>query len=77
MSVITLDAATSALFRNRSAEIVVKDESGEVLGRFVPDAGKPFTPPPLSEDEIRRRLQGPRHSTAEVLAKLEKLNIPD
>src|SRR2546421_162098 len=70
MSAITLDAPTSSLFRGQSSEVVLLDEAGHVLGRFVPGSGKPYNPPPLSEEEIQRRLQGPRYSTAEVLASL-------
>jgi hypothetical protein len=79
MPMITLDAATSSKFRACSAPTVLRDENGEVLGRFLPGAGAvpPVTPPPLSHDEIQRRLQGPRYSTAEVLAKLEQLDVPD
>jgi hypothetical protein len=77
MSALTLDAATSSLLRNQLSDVMLKDESGRVLGRFVPISDKPYTPPPLSEEEIQRRLQGPRYSTAEVFAMLEKLDVRD
>ena len=72
-----LDAATSSLLRGQSSEVTLKDENDRVLGRFVPATGKPYTPPPLSEEEIQRRLQGPSYTTAEVLAMLEKLDVRD
>jgi hypothetical protein len=77
MSAITVDATTSSLLRGQSSEVVLVDEAGHVLGRFVPGSGKPYTPPPLSEEEIQRRLSEPSYSTAEVLAMLEKLDVRD
>jgi hypothetical protein len=77
MSAITLDAATSSLFRSQSSEVLLKDDTGQVLGRFIPMTGKPYTPPPLDEAEIQRRLAEPSYSTAEVLAMLEKLDVRD
>jgi hypothetical protein len=78
VSAITLDAATSSKLRACSTPTVLRDENGELLGQFVPGASatSPYTPPPLDEAEIQRRLQGPRYSTAEVLAMLEKLDVP-
>jgi hypothetical protein len=78
VSAITLDAATSSRFRACSVPTVLRDENGDVLGQFVPEvnATSPYTPPPLDQAEIQRRLQGPRYSTAEVLAMLEKLDVP-
>jgi hypothetical protein len=78
VSAIRLDAATSSRFRACSTPTTLRDENGEVLGQFVPGASAtlPYTPPPLDEEEIERRLQGPRYSTAEVLAMLEKLDVP-
>lgn len=74
-SLISVDAATSSLLRVQSSEVVLTDESGHVLGQFLPGSGKPYTPPPLSEEEIQRRLRGPRRATAQVLAMLEKLDV--
>src|SRR2546422_724646 len=61
---------------DHDTEIV--DSTGRVLGRFFPkfdltqwEPTEPF----LSEEELERRLNSPgkRHTTAEVLARLEKL----
>jgi hypothetical protein len=77
VSAITLDAATSSKFRACSVPTILRDENGEVLGEFVPGATSPYTPPPLDEAEIQRRLNEPSYSTAEVLAMLEKLDVRD
>lgn len=79
MSAITLDAATSSRFRACAVPTTLRDENGEVLGQFVPgtSVNSPYTPPPLDEAEIQRRLSEPSYSTAEVLARLEKLDVRD
>jgi hypothetical protein len=79
VSAITLDAATSSKFRACSVPTVLRDENGDVLGQFVPgiNGTSPYTPPPLDEAEIQRRLNEPSYSTAEVLAMLEKLDVRD
>jgi hypothetical protein len=79
VSAITLDATTSSKFRACSDPTTLRDEKGEVLGQFVPGASAdlPYTPPPLDEAEIQRRLNEPSYSTAEVLAMLEKLDVRD
>jgi hypothetical protein len=79
VSAITLDPATSSKFRACSAPTILRDENGEVLGQFLPgtSATSPYTPPPLDEAEIQRRLNEPSYSTAEVLAMLEKLDVRD
>jgi len=79
MSAITLDAATSSRFRACAVPTILRDENGQVLGQFVPgtNATSPYTPPPLDEREVQRRLNEPSYSTAEVLAKLRKLDVRD
>jgi hypothetical protein len=54
------------------------DESGKVLGRFIPKIDlsewEPISPD-ISEEELRRREQSneKRYTTAEVIAYLESL----
>jgi hypothetical protein len=40
MSQITVDAALRARLNGLEEEITVRDESGKVLGRFVPESGE-------------------------------------
>jgi hypothetical protein len=74
---ITLDAAHSAMLRGQLQSVVLKEENGEVLGRFFPQ----LTPeqvrilePQLSEEELERLDHEPTYSTAEVIAYLESLD---
>jgi hypothetical protein len=64
------------LLHDLSRPLEFCDEKGQVLGRFVPETpvfiGR--EPPPLSEEEWRRReAEEPKYTTAEVLAYLESL----
>lgn len=53
------------------------DESGTVVGLYVPSLPRSHTPnwmpPPLSDEELQRILSGPRHTTEEVLEHLRSL----
>jgi hypothetical protein len=78
MTQIILDAATSGKLAELGRSVELCDPSGKVLGRFVPliDLSEwgPVSPP-VSEEELDRREKsgGKRYTTAEVLARLEKL----
>lgn len=76
MTKLVVNETLRNLLPDLSGPIEFCDEKGQVLGRFLPDA--PFhigrEPPPLSEEEWRRREnEEPRYTTAEVLAFLENL----
>lgn len=77
MTRIVVDDTLRGLLHDFSRPLEFCDEQGQVLGRFVPEndaAVAPYEPPPLSEEEIRRRLtEEPTYTTAEVLAYLESL----
>jgi hypothetical protein len=78
MPKITLDAALSSKLHGLSQVVEMCDPSGRVLGRFIPQVDlsewEPISPD-VSEDELDRREQSNerRYTTAEVLARLEKL----
>lgn len=77
MTRIVLDQATLGQLRNLSEPLEVYDEAGKLRGRFTPTAESDkcgrWEPPPLSEEELRRRESGKRYTTAEVLAHLRSL----
>jgi NADPH-dependent 2,4-dienoyl-CoA reductase/sulfur reductase-like enzyme len=70
---ITLDAA-SALLRACTVPVILVDESGRTLGRFIPERSLRWEPPPLSREELERRMREPGYSFAEVIAHLESLD---
>jgi hypothetical protein len=75
MTRIVLTDALRNLLPDLSRPIELCDQNGQVVGRFVPEVSV-FVgeePPPLSAEEIKRRLSEPRYTTAEVLAFLESL----
>ena len=78
MARITLEAAFASRFLGITQPVELCDTSGRVLGRFVPlidqTQWEPLTPE-VSEEELDRRAKSneKRHTTAELLAHLEKL----
>ena len=77
MTRIVVNDTLRGLLHDLSRPLEFCDENGQVLGRFVPEnetAVRPYEPPPLTKEEIQRRLTAePTYSTAEVLAYLESL----
>jgi hypothetical protein len=71
MTKIILDTKLRDQLPDLSRPFAVCDETGIVVGRFIPAAMEP----PISREEIDRRKQnkGQTYTTAEVLAHLEKL----
>lgn len=78
MTRITLDADFASRLHEVVQTVELCDPSGRILGRFVPAVDpsewEPVTPD-VSEEELDRRAQSGerRYSTAEVLARLERL----
>jgi len=78
MTEIILDASICTQFDNLTHPVEVCDQSGRVLGRFVPlvdmSEWEPVSPD-ISEEELERRANSKekRFTTAEVIAHLEKL----
>ncbi|HEX7447502.1 MAG TPA: hypothetical protein VF306_08150 [Pirellulales bacterium] len=77
MTRIAVSDTLRGLLHDLSRPLEFCDENGQVLGRFVPEnetAARPYEPPPLTEEEMKRReSEGPTYTTAEVLAYLESL----
>lgn len=75
MTRIMLDAELRGKLLNLSEPLEVCDESGRVVGRFLPisTALPPgYREPPLSEEEWQRREQEPGYRLEEVLARLDR-----
>lgn len=78
MTRIKLDAAISKQLHDLGQVVELCDPAGEVLGKFVPVVDRsewePISPD-VSKEELDRREKAKekRHTTAEVLAHLEKL----
>ena len=78
MSQIILDAGAASKLNDISHSVELCDPSGRVLGRFIPlidlAEWEPLSPD-ISEEELDRREKSSenRYTTAEVLARLEKL----
>jgi hypothetical protein len=79
MTRVVLDESLRSLFCGFSTMLEVCDSSGRVVGRFVPSVDYEAverTRPAVSEEELDRRNQSRSFSTAEVLARLQKLERP-
>jgi hypothetical protein len=78
MTRVILDATTRAKLPGELGEALeICDESGRLLGHYTPvtdSAEREFEMPPLSDEELQRRLKEPSFSTAEVLAHLDTQN---
>ncbi len=75
---VTVDETLRTKLHNLSEPLELCDESGRVLGRVFPTldlSDYEAWEPPIDEQELKRREQSSqrRYSTAEVLARLEKL----
>ena len=78
MTEITIDATTRDRLREAREPVRLIDEHGEILGTFKPVDVPPYDPdlipPPLSDEEVARRISEPGGlTTAEVLKKLQDL----
>lgn len=76
MTRITVDELLRQKLLGLEQPLEMCDASGKVVGVFTPIPVPSSTgggEPQLSEQELRRREQEPDFSTAEVLARLEKL----
>ena len=75
MTKVVLNDTLRSLLPDLSGPLEFCDEKGQVVGRFLSEV--PFhigrEPPPLSKEEIDRRLAEPTYTTAQVLAYLESL----
>jgi hypothetical protein len=77
MNTISLDAELSEKLRALTETVELCNESGEVLGHFVPAMSTPddeYLEPEISREELLLRMQSTQwYTTAEVLAHLERL----
>jgi hypothetical protein len=78
MTTVTVDDTLRNKLHNFSQPLKLCDETGRVVGRFVPEANlaewEPVSPD-ISDEELQRRLTSKekRYTTAEVLAHLGKV----
>lgn len=73
MSPITIDTTLTAKLRGLAHPVELCDESGRILGRYVPVANsEDWTQPQISDEEMARRKQeiGGR-ALADILRDLE------
>ncbi len=78
MTQIIIDATVASKLHNATQPVELCDPSGRVLGRFVPVtdmAEWEAVSPDATDEELLRRANSTekRFTTAEVLARLEKL----
>lgn len=76
MTKVLVNDTLRGLLPSLSEPIVFCNDQGEVLGQFIPATPTMVghtEPPPLSEEELQRRLKEPGYTTAEVIAYLESL----
>lgn len=77
MTRVVINDTLRNLLPNLSEPLVFCDDQGQILGQFFPATPSvvgQIEPPPLSEEELQRRLtEEPTYTTAEVIAYLESL----
>jgi hypothetical protein len=77
MTRVVINDALRGLLPNLSEPLLFCDDQGQVIGQFIPVPPTVIgqkEPPPLSEEELQRRLtEEPTYTTAEVIAYLESL----
>jgi hypothetical protein len=78
MTRVILDSATISKLHNLSQSLQLCDETGKVRAKLVPVIDpsdyEPVPPPEMSAEELKKCFESKRwHTTAEVLAVLEKL----
>lgn len=71
MAHVTLDAELRAKLKNLTLPLALCDEAGNVVAWVTP--AKNAEPPPMSKEELDRRLSEPDYFTAEVLDHLRRL----
>lgn len=72
MPQVTLDSATAHQLRQARTAVELLDESGEVLGRFIPATDRPPEPQITEEELLRREQLGRGRPLADILKDLEK-----
>lgn len=82
MSRVLVNDTLRSLLHNLSEPLEFHDESGRVMGRFLPEIDlsdyEPWEPPPLTKEELQRRAQeSESFTTTEMLAYLEKLRCSE
>ncbi len=70
MDLVINDPTTVQQLRQAGTALKLVDKAGNVIGHFVPKAGR--EPPPLSKEELRRRASEPGRPLANVLADLQR-----
>ena len=76
MTRVIVDAQLRGKLLDFSEPLDLCDEEGRIVGRFIPLGTLPppgYTEPPLSDEQWKRRQEGPGYSTDEVISRLEQL----
>jgi hypothetical protein len=76
MTRIIVDESWRSKLLGFAAPVELCDETGRVVGMFVPAVdyvAVEHARPPLSDEELDRRTASASYTTAEILARLEKL----
>lgn len=75
MTQIILDTTASVHFQNQKQPVELRDQTGRLLGHFIPVLKKAISPamePRISEEELdRREQQGGGRPLRDILADLE------
>ena len=71
MQKVSVDSSLPEKLLDFSESVILCDAEGVVIGKFVPDTTRFI--PPMSSEELQRRLQEPGGRTlSDILAGLEK-----